>query len=97
MESSSWAEYKYVEIFQLGFVVVESQEDEKYALLSQGSCILQFSHADAGLIFGNCGAITITMLIHVWWVNYKSKKGTFLTVLGEKNEWMNLNEFIKHL
>ena len=32
MKSSSRADYKYVEIFQQCFVVVGSQDDEKYAL-----------------------------------------------------------------
>ena len=38
LESSSWTEYKYAEIFQQFFVVIKSrEEDEKCALLSQGT------------------------------------------------------------
>ena len=46
LESSSWAEYKYVEIFQQYFVLVKSQEDEKYVLLSQGTGYLKKFTAD---------------------------------------------------
>ena len=43
LESSSWVEYKYVEIFQQYFVVVKFKEDENYALMSQGSAIYKIS------------------------------------------------------
>ena len=39
LESSSWAEYECVKIFQQHFVVIKSHEGEKYALLSQGTRI----------------------------------------------------------
>ena len=41
LKSSSLAEYEYVKIFRQHFVVLKSQQDEKYALLSQETCILQ--------------------------------------------------------
>ena len=49
-------------MFQQHFVVVESQEDKEYALLSQMNCVLQI-FTDECLIFANCECITISILI----------------------------------
>ena len=84
LESSSWAEYKYVKIVQQHFVVVKSQEDEKYALLSQGiTVVLIFT--DEGLIFANCECITIAMSI---WLKseLQTKERDLLTVL--RKQWI---------
>ena len=61
LESSSGAEYRYVKIFQQHFVVIKSQDDEKYALLSQGFCVLLI-FTDEGLSFANCECIITSML-----------------------------------
>ena len=51
-----------MKIFRQHLVVVKSQGDEKYALLSQGTCVLQI-FTDEGLIFASCECVTISMLI----------------------------------
>ena len=44
------------------FLVTKFQEDEKYALLSQGTCFLKV-FTDESFIFANCECITISMLL----------------------------------
>ena len=87
LESSSWAEYEYVKIFQKHFGVAKSQEDEKYAVLSQVICVLQI-FTDQGFIFANSECMTISMLLRLS-VNYKWTKWTFCGLLWEKS----MNEF----
>ena len=43
------------------YVVVDSQENEKYALLSQRTCVFQ-NILDEGRIFASCECIAIFML-----------------------------------